>query len=138
MKISQLFLAAALAISPALADFHIVKVQNHNNYVAALVACPSQYYGCPCFDHTVNGQLGLVNGQPIPALPSGGFMSVRQGLCGHGQLDLYQQKNKHWKVYEHSNKGFEGTCYLNTHNIPIECPDHVVYEELVCITSVCD
>ncbi|KAJ8101690.1 hypothetical protein POJ06DRAFT_299667 [Lipomyces tetrasporus] len=108
---------------------------NYDNYV---IACPSNYYGCDCFD---GHNRGVEASGDIEDINGSSFFQIGSGLCGMGALNFYKQGDASWQFYVDGGDGsLQGTCYDNTASD--YCWDAVgsasVSDRLVCYSYICN
>ncbi|KAK9351014.1 hypothetical protein V1523DRAFT_464191 [Lipomyces doorenjongii] len=132
------------------ADFHISAVVsgsvadcvregtcnfNYDNYV---VACPSNYWNCNCFDDL---DRGVETSEGLEDIYGQNFFQLDAGLCGMGALNFYQQGDGSWLFYVDGGDGsVQGTCYSNSASD--YCWDVIgsksVADRLVCYSYICN
>ena len=135
MKLTQslaLLVGAAFTIPFALANYHILHVTDDVGSGNKFIACPSNQYGCNCFENGVSSVEVVVN--PLES----NFIYINSGLCGMGQLDLYLRSYNNWDIYQHGGDGtLQGRC--SSTETSTKCGNSKVQyrDVMICETYIC-
>jgi hypothetical protein len=157
MRFPITFVSLFISAVTVRADFHILGQQGNvlgfgenalTQQTDQLIACPSNQFNCECFANQRGGVEATETGSnleislPGVPFPTRGFFSLKSGLCGARQLNLFRKEDgQTWDVFEDGGDGRAVATCSPTNSLN-ECQVSfdvrvAAFDLLICTSFLC-